>query len=115
MKEALGGTPAQGRKERGWRRPRLVVASPPTRYVGGPTMTMIAYKYPDIQLGTVTTSPSLNPHPITSSTPAIGVNLHFSFDVESHAVNSNIIFVSVYTPTKTHGLGAGKTADLTYT
>ncbi|KAK1265850.1 UDP-glucose 6-dehydrogenase 4 [Acorus gramineus] len=69
---------------------------------------------PISKLGTVTTSPSLNPHLTTSSTPAMGVNLHFSFDVESHAVDSNIIFISVNTPTKTHGLGAGKTADLTY-
>ncbi|KAK1320008.1 UDP-glucose 6-dehydrogenase 4 [Acorus calamus] len=51
---------------------------------------------------------------VYKSAPAIGVNLHFSFDVESHAVDTNIIFVSVNTPTKTHDLGAGKTTDLTY-
>ncbi|KAK1314368.1 UDP-glucose 6-dehydrogenase 4 [Acorus calamus] len=66
------------------------------------------------QLGKVTTSPSLHPHSTTSFALAMEVNLHFSFDVESHAVDTNIFFVSVNTPTKTHGLGAGKTADLTY-
>ncbi|KAK1261255.1 UDP-glucose 6-dehydrogenase 2 [Acorus gramineus] len=89
-------------------------------------MTMIAYKYPDIQVVVVNISAShikawnSDHFPIFESAldnvsaPAMGVNLHFSFDVESHAVDSNIIFISVNTPTKTHGLGAGKTADLTY-
>ncbi|KAK1309518.1 UDP-glucose 6-dehydrogenase 2 [Acorus calamus] len=89
-------------------------------------MRMIAYKYPDIQVVVNISAPhikvwnsdhlppSLNPHSTTSSAPVMGVNLHFSFDVESHTVDTNIIFVSVNTPPKTHGLGAGKIADLTY-
>jgi UDPglucose 6-dehydrogenase len=41
-------------------------------------------------------------------------NLFFSTDVEKHVAEADIVFVSVNTPTKTRGLGAGKAADLTY-
>lgn len=43
-----------------------------------------------------------------------GRNLFFSTEVEKHIADADIIFVSVNTPTKTRGLGAGKAADLTY-
>ncbi|CBI15150.3 unnamed protein product, partial [Vitis vinifera] len=43
-----------------------------------------------------------------------GRNLFFSTNVEKHISEADIIFVSVNTPTKTRGLGAGKAADLTY-
>ncbi|VVB08910.1 unnamed protein product [Arabis nemorensis] len=43
-----------------------------------------------------------------------GKNLFFSTDVEKHVFESDIVFLSVNTPTKTQGLGAGKAADLTY-
>ncbi|CBI22294.3 unnamed protein product, partial [Vitis vinifera] len=43
-----------------------------------------------------------------------GKNLFFSTDVEKHVSEADIVFVSVNTPTKTRGLGAGKAADLTY-
>ncbi|KAK8938257.1 UDP-glucose 6-dehydrogenase 5 [Platanthera guangdongensis] len=43
-----------------------------------------------------------------------GKNLFFSHEVEKHVFEADIIFVSVNTPTKTCGLGAGKAADLTY-
>lgn len=43
-----------------------------------------------------------------------GKNLFFSNDVEKHVCEADIVFVSVNTPTKTRGLGAGKAADLTY-
>eukprot|EP00243_Klebsormidium_subtile_P004622 TRINITY_DN18771_c0_g1_i1.p1 TRINITY_DN18771_c0_g1~~TRINITY_DN18771_c0_g1_i1.p1 ORF type:complete len:543 (+),score=131.64 TRINITY_DN18771_c0_g1_i1:236-1630(+) len=43
-----------------------------------------------------------------------GKNLFFSTDVQKHVAEADIIFVSVNTPTKTRGLGAGKAADLTY-
>lgn len=42
-----------------------------------------------------------------------GKNLFFSTDIEKHISKAGIIFVSVYTPTKTSGLGAGKASDLT--
>ena len=43
-----------------------------------------------------------------------GRNLFFSTDIEKHVSEADIIFVSVNTPTKARGLGAGKAADLTY-
>ena len=43
-----------------------------------------------------------------------GRNLYFSSDVEKHVAEADLIFVSVNTPTKTTGVGAGKAADLTY-
>jgi UDPglucose 6-dehydrogenase len=41
-------------------------------------------------------------------------NLFFSTEVERHIAGADIIFVSVNTPTKTFGQGAGKAADLQY-
>ena len=43
-----------------------------------------------------------------------GKNLFFSTDVAGSIAASEMIFVSVNTPTKKTGLGAGKAADLTY-
>jgi len=43
-----------------------------------------------------------------------GRNLFFSTDCAKHLADADIIFVSVNTPTKTRGVGAGKAADLTY-
>lgn len=43
-----------------------------------------------------------------------GKNLFFSSDVEKHIAASDIIFVSVNTPTKTYGVGAGSAADTRY-
>ncbi|CAI5522133.1 unnamed protein product [Closterium sp. Naga37s-1] len=43
-----------------------------------------------------------------------GRNLFFSTEVQKYVALCDIIFVSVNTPTKTRGLGAGKAADLTY-
>ena len=45
---------------------------------------------------------------------ARGRNLFFSTDVNRHIAEADIIFVSVNTPTKTFGQGAGKAADLQY-
>jgi UDPglucose 6-dehydrogenase len=42
----------------------------------------------------------------------LGKNLFFSTDVNRHIAEAEIIFVSVNTPTKTFGRGAGKAADL---
>jgi UDPglucose 6-dehydrogenase len=38
----------------------------------------------------------------------------FSTDIEDAIQASDMIFVSVNTPTKTYGIGAGKAADLRY-
>jgi UDPglucose 6-dehydrogenase len=45
---------------------------------------------------------------------ARGRNLFFTTDVNKHIAEADIIFVSVNTPTKTFGQGAGKAADLQY-
>jgi len=95
-------------------------------YVGGPTMAVMALKCPDIKV-TVT---DLNERRIaawnSSNLPiyepglqevveeARGRNLFFSTDIESAIRECTIIFVSVATPTKTSGIGAGEAADLTY-
>ncbi len=47
-------------------------------------------------------------------TRARGKNLFFSTDVDSAIEVSDIIFISVNTPTKAYGEGAGKAADLKY-
>ena len=46
--------------------------------------------------------------------PARGRNLFFSTDIPKGIKESDIIFVSVNTPTKTFGTGAGMAADLQY-
>ena len=43
-----------------------------------------------------------------------GKNLFFSTEIDSEIHDADIIFVSVNTPTKTFGLGAGMAADLQY-
>jgi len=45
---------------------------------------------------------------------ARGRNLHFSTDVAGNIKKAEIIFVSVNTPTKTYGVGAGRAADLRF-
>ena len=41
-----------------------------------------------------------------------GRNLHFSTDVAASIATADIVFISVNTPTKTKGLGAGQASDL---
>uniref|UniRef100_A0A0C9QUK9 UDP-glucose 6-dehydrogenase n=1 Tax=Wollemia nobilis TaxID=56998 RepID=A0A0C9QUK9_9CONI len=95
-------------------------------YVGGPTMAMIAFKCPEIEVAVVDISVSRinawNSDRLPIFEPGLddvvkacrGRNLFFSSDVEKHVAEAEIVFVSVNTPTKTRGLGAGKAADLTY-
>jgi len=45
---------------------------------------------------------------------ARGKNLFFSTDVKAAIAAADIVFVSVNTPTKTYGVGAGRAADLRY-
>ncbi|KAG8097573.1 hypothetical protein GUJ93_ZPchr0013g36275 [Zizania palustris] len=95
-------------------------------YVGGPTMAVIALKCPEIEVVVVDISePRItgwNSDRLPIYEPGLddvvkqcrGRNLFFSTHVERHVGEANIVFVSVNTPTKTRGLGAGKAADLTY-
>jgi len=95
-------------------------------YVGGPTMAMIALKCPDITVTVVDMNvariaawnsgnlPIFEPGLDEVVNAARGRNLFFSTDVAGQIKKADIIFVSVNTPTKTYGVGAGRAADLRY-
>ena len=95
-------------------------------YVGGPTMAMIAAKCPDYRVTVVDINaariaawnsddlPIYEPGLDDLVRQARGRNLFFSTDIEAGIRDSDIIFVSVNTPTKTFGTGAGMAADLQY-
>lgn len=95
-------------------------------YVGGPTMAVIALKAPDIQVTVVDmnatriaawnsdTLPIYEPGLDDVVKQARGRNLFFSTEVKATIAEADIIFVSVNTPTKTYGVGAGRAADLRY-
>ena len=95
-------------------------------YVGGPTMAMIAYKCPQHKVVVVDidkqkikawNSPNLpifEPGLDEVVKKTRGKNLFFSTEIERGIQEAQIIFVSVNTPTKTFGQGAGRAADLQY-
>ena len=95
-------------------------------YVGGPTMAVIAAKCPQYKVTVVDINaarinawnsdnlPIYEPGLLDVVKQARGRNLFFSTDVDSAIKEAQIIFVSVNTPTKTFGEGAGKAADLQY-
>jgi len=89
-------------------------------------MAKIAQKCPDIEVRVVDISaeriaawetdelPIYEPGLLEVVQEARGRNLFFSTDVDGAIEASDIIFISVNTPTKTYGIGAGKAADLKY-
>ncbi|MDC3232476.1 nucleotide sugar dehydrogenase, partial [Prochlorococcus sp. AH-716-A09] len=96
-------------------------------YVGGPTMAVIAKNCPDLKVNVVDmnvekinawNSENLNDLPVFETgldkiiEKCRGVNLFFSNDVEAGIHNADVIFISVNTPTKEKGLGAGYASDL---
>ena len=95
-------------------------------YVGGPTMAVIAMKCPQYKVNVVDISeariqawqtdnlPIYEPGLLEVVQAARGRNLFFSMDISAAIRESEIIFVSVNTPTKTFGEGEGKAADLQY-
>jgi len=98
-------------------------------YVGGPTMAVIAQKCPHIKVTVVdlnveriaawndpdvTKIPIYEPGLSDMVAEARGRNLFFTTDVETAIDESQMIFISVNTPTKTYGLGKGMAADLKY-
>lgn len=95
-------------------------------YVGGPTMTVIADKCPDVKVTVVDINQSRidawNSENLPIFEPGLddvvnrarGRNLFFSTDIPAAIKEADIIFVSVNTPTKTFGHGAGKASDLQY-
>ncbi|RPD52919.1 UDP-glucose dehydrogenase [Lentinus tigrinus ALCF2SS1-7] len=97
-------------------------------YVGGPTCAVIALKCPHIQVTIVDlnqaridawNSPDFNvpiyePGLVDVIRGCRGRNLFFSTDVDKAIQEADLIFVSVNTPTKKSGVGAGFAADLHY-
>ena len=95
-------------------------------YVGGPTMAVIASKCPEVKVVVADINaqriadwqsehlPIYEPGLDEVVKSALGRNLFFTTDVASAIAEADIIFVSVNTPTKTFGIGAGKASDLQY-
>lgn len=98
-------------------------------YVGGPTMTVIADKCPEIKVTVVDINQEkidlwngedLDQLPVYE--PGLkelvaknrNVNLFFSTEIDKAIEEADMIFISVNTPTKTYGLGKGMAADLKY-
>jgi len=89
-----------------------------SRYVGGPTMAVIAMKCPEYKVTVVDINEQKinqwNSERLPIYEPGLAeivkktreVNLFFSTDIKTHIKEADIIFVSVNTPTKTFGLGA---------
>ena len=95
-------------------------------YVGGPTMAVIAQKCPTVVVTVVDINQEridswnsdtlpIYEHGLFDIVESVrGKNLFFSTDVDKAIEESEIIFISVNTPTKTYGEGAGKAADLKF-
>lgn len=95
-------------------------------YVGGPTMAMIAHKCADHTVTVVDINqaridawnsdelPIYEPGLDEVVKAACGKNLFFSTDIDNSIREADMIFMSVNTPTKTYGAGAGRAADLRY-
>ena len=96
-------------------------------YVGGPTMAVMADRCPSIQFNVVDISQerikawnSSNLDLLPIYEPCLdeivgrrrNKNLFFSTDLENNISQADMIFISVNTPTKTKGLGAGQASDL---
>ena len=96
-------------------------------YVGGPTMAVFADKCPNLNIFVVDknkqrvdawNSEELTKLPIFEKgldkliSKRRGKNLHFSDNFKKYISEADMIFISVNTPTKTKGLGAGKASDL---
>lgn len=95
-------------------------------YVGGPTSSVLADRCPEIQVHVVDVNPrriaEWNGDTLPVYEPGLddvvrrarGRNLHFSTDVDACIAQADMVFISVNSPTKTHGAGAGMASDLRY-
>ena len=95
-------------------------------YVGGPTMAMIAKKCVETKVTVVDLNqdridawnsdqlPIYEPGLLDVVKSARGRNLFFTTDIDQTLQDSDIIFISVNTPTKDYGAGKGKAADLRF-
>ena len=96
-------------------------------YVGGPTMAVIADRCPQVQVTVVDLNaqriaawndPDLTELPVYE--PGLDAvvgrararNLHFSTAVDEAIAAADMVFISVNTPTKSKGQGAGQASDL---
>lgn len=98
-------------------------------YVGGPTMAVLALKNPEIQFTIVDINkqrieawnqkdldklPVYEPGLAEIIAQTRDKNLFFSTDIDTAIEQSEMIFISVNTPTKTYGIGKGYAANLKY-
>ena len=95
-------------------------------YVGGPTMAAIARHCPEHTITVVDLNPERIDRWNTDELPiyepgllevvqeARGRNLFFSTDIPGAIAKADLLFVSVNTPTKSFGEGAGRAADLQF-
>ncbi len=95
-------------------------------YVGGPTMAVMAKNCPKYRIVVADIDEKKIQGWQSASLPVyerglaevvsqtLGRNLFFSSDIRQEIEEADIIFVSVNTPTKPFGRGAGKAADLQY-
>ncbi|MDQ1166741.1 UDP-glucose 6-dehydrogenase [Flavobacterium sp. SORGH_AS_0622] len=98
-------------------------------YVGGPTMSVIALKCPEIKVTVVDLNksriaawndenldnlPVYEPGLADVVREARGRNLFFSTEVDSAIEAADMIFIAVNTPTKNYGEGKGMAADLKF-
>lgn len=98
-------------------------------YVGGPTMSVIAQKCPQIKVTVVDINeqriadwndedldklPIFEPGLKEVVAEVRNKNLFFSTDIVQAIKDAEMIFISVNTPTKTYGKGKGMAADLKY-
>jgi len=93
-------------------------------YVGGPTMAIIAKQCPKIRVCVCDLSqkqidawntddlPIYEPGLLDVVKECRGRNLFFSTDIKGEIQAADIIFISVNTPTKTQGIGAGRAANI---
>ena len=95
-------------------------------YVGGPTMAVIADRCPELTVTVVDINAeriaAWNSDQLPVYEPGLpevvarcrGRNLFFSTDVDGAIAAADLVFLSVNTPTKTQGIGAGKASDLSF-
>jgi UDPglucose 6-dehydrogenase len=98
-------------------------------YVGGPTMSVIAQRCPDIQITLVDMNteriaawndenlenlPIYEPGLAEIVGEARNRNLFFSTEIDKAIDEADMIFISVNTPTKNYGKGKGMAADLKF-
>ena len=96
-------------------------------YVGGPTMSVIADRCPELTVNVVDINedrinswnnenleelPIFEPGLSSIIKKCRGRNLFFSTKIKEHISCADIVFISVNTPTKEKGLGAGQASDL---